>query len=290
MARSIQPNRVDIAHATNPGGYQRMIRGANREDINEAEELLLLAPDAVDSDGNVADWFAGLILGPGQPVPLVSPHAFNVYFNDFIKAADLDKTNDWVLSNENLATATGVITTDEQFGVVTIDAGATTDNHGGSLQLTGAGGAGEFVALTANKRIYFEARVKLNAATQIDALVGLGISDTTVLASAGTPSTTDFIGFIKDDGDTNWDFQSRKDSTETEETAIATASTSFVRLAMFIDGTTEAHCYVDGVFKKTISTNLPDNENLCITLAVTNGDGTTQQNIKCDYVYVVQER
>lgn len=210
------------------------------------------------------------------------------YENDFIQNSDYNNTNDWSLTE--VGTGTDALSDDADFGELILTTTAT-DNDYEQTQFTASGGAGEWVSLASNKRLFFEARVLLEDADVGDAFVGLCITDADIHDSgSGVPEASDYIGFAKDDGDAYWDFVSAMNSTETESTAVDTAADdTYATLGFSIDGTSEVHCWIDGVKGPPISTNLPTDEQLCITFIVQTGTTSTQY-MKIDYVRVYRER
>lgn len=139
--------------------------------------------------------------------------------------------------------------------------------------------------LAASKPLWFEAKVKFSDATQSDFLVGLAITDTSVITAV-----SDGVYFRKDDGDTNIDTVTEKDSTETENLAVGTlVDDTYVKLGMFCDGVSAVYFYIDGVLVATHTTNINDDEEMTITLAHQNGEAVAKV-MSVDYVKVVQVR
>lgn len=214
------------------------------------------------------------------------------YENDFIRYSDLDVTNEWTVTTVELGAgdATEVIRDDVDFGVARLLNDAA-DNDWDCIQFTAANGAGEWVSLEANKALFFETRVAVSDITQSDVFVGLCITDADISDSGtGVPEASDYIGFAKDDGDAYWDFVSAINSTETAQAAIATGvNATFITLGFYINGTASAVCYINGVKGPPISTNLPTDEQLCITFHVQNGEAVAK-SLDIDYIRVYRER
>jgi len=139
--------------------------------------------------------------------------------------------------------------------------------------------------------MFFKARFKVNDATQSDIVMGLQITDTSPLA------TTDGIFFQKDDGDANLDFHIEKDSTQTDNTAIATLSDdTFVDVAFHYDpkgnnGSGSFRIFVDDaiVAEQTTLTNVPDNEELTVSFGIQNG-AAAAKTMTLDFVMAAVER
>lgn len=162
--------------------------------------------------------------------------------------------------------------------VITCD---NNENDGAQIQL-----AGEMFKLGAENHLWFDARVKIgDEATQSDFAVILSTTDTTFIASA----TSDYVGFVKDDGDTNIDFVTAKNGTETEVAGVATANaTDWFLLGFKWDGSALTP-YVNGVALSSVKTNIPDDENLSPLLAYLNGAGSAAgDTFQIDLVRCVQ--
>jgi hypothetical protein len=162
----------------------------------------------------------------------------------------------------------------------------TTDNaDNDSVELQMLGEAWDLESLTAGKKIWFEARIKLSAATEVDALVGLCITDTDLI-----DGMSDGIYFHKDDGDTNWDFATEKNTTATEVAAAGTADTNWIKLGFYYDGAGTVTPYVNGAAGTASTTNIPEDEQLTVSICLQNGEGSATKTMYVDYVKVVQMR
>lgn len=294
-------------HARNHSDYHRGLRSAVRMDVGPNDETVLLAPDNQDP---VKFYYEILEGGQGQNIPIVSPHKYHKYFVDFDSLNDfsVDETGtvtDWLFTVEQEAVSLGAqdLITDTQFGVIrlTNDVG---DDDAVSLQRTGAAGAGEVIALTADKTIYFETRLSVSHATDQEWWAGLSTSDTGIADVAQLILSADYIGVGSDDDSADFHFSAAKNGpgtgadrsaragTTTNETigdGVLTVADTMVRIGIKIVGTTEAHCYLNGVFKSTITTNLPDDVNLCFTFALVNGSAAAR-TMDIDYILCLQER
>lgn len=210
---------------------------------------------------------------------LLPPTVGFAYVNDFVTWS----ADDWTATEVEAGTGNttiGII--DGEGGVLGIVCDAN-ENDGGQIQLKG-----EMFKLAATNRVWFDARVNIvHESTQSDFAVGLATTTTTAIASA----PNDYVMFVKDDGDTNIDFVSAKDGTETERAAVATASNdTWVLLGFKWDGSTLTP-YINGVAGTAISTNVPDNENMSPVLAYLNGAGSAENDtfaidwVRCVSIY-----
>lgn len=205
----------------------------------------------------------------GQPV---GPR-YHTYFEDF----DYYTAGDWTVTET--------------------DAGATqalADGDGGLLLVTNSASDDDLVSLQkkgesflfeSGKRLYFEARFKVSDATQSDVVVGLQITDTTPL------DVTDGVFFIKADGATTFSLLVEKNNTATTTSSVATlADDTFITLSFYYDGQSAIQYAVNGAVGGTsVTTNLPDDEALTVTLALQNGEAVAK-TMTVDYVFVAKER
>ena len=206
------------------------------------------------------------------------------YFDDFFS---LD--SNWTVTEDDAA-CTQVIQ-DEQFGVLLLTNKATTDDNGQQIQW-----ANEFAKPTTGKRLWFEARVNCNGgdATNLDFFIGLAATEDLTGVADNMPANG--IGFHKDDGDTNIDFSTSDDDTHIQQAAVATlANDTYIRLGFSFDGGATGSGvltpYVNGVAGTQITTmTYATMAEIAPIIMIRNGDGTTQQKIKIDYVQVISER
>ena len=204
-----------------------------------------------------------------QPMfmPYPSDQTFYGYFNDFMTYTATDWT---IIQATSSAGGALLITTND------------ADNDSEELQLKG-----EAFKLSTSKKAYFSARFKLSDATESDMLLGLTITDTTAI-----DGVSDGVFFKKDDGDTNLDFVVEKDSTETATAAVGTvADDTFITATFFIDPDRSKVYYSINNAEPTgvVNTNLPDNEELTVTIAVQAG-AAAAKSLTVDYVSAIVER
>lgn len=201
------------------------------------------------------------------------------YFNDFVNTADY-ASGDWTTTNAGS-------------GTIAVNTGAVAGAAGGMLVMTGGSADDALIAIqnkiecfkfVAGKKMMFQARFKLSDVTQSDMVIGLQVTDTTPLA------VVDGIFFRKDDGDAYLDFVACKNSTETQKTAVATlVNDTFVKVGFYYDGT-ELAIYIDDVAVGDCAlTNVVDDEELCISFAVQNGEAVSKV-MTLDYVRAIVER
>ena len=205
----------------------------------------------------------------GQPAATL----YHTYFEDF----DYYTAADWTVT-ETQAGATQALT-DGDGGLLLIT-NTAADNDLVSLQKVG-----ESFRFASGKPLFFEARFKVSDATQSDVVIGLQITDTTPL------DVTDGVFFIKADGAATVDFFVEKNNTATTASAVATmANDTFIRLGFYYDGISAVQYFVNGsIAGSSVTTNLPDDEDMTITIAIQNGEAVAK-TMTVDYVYVAKER
>lgn len=242
----------------------------------------------------MATHFKGPILGRDEPqkpngwrsnLPIGSDPDYVVFFNDFIKGDDFVAA-DWVIFTTEAGggAATEALGPQEVGGALVI----TNDNFDNDLdslqQADGAGAVGEYWQLSAGKRLWFNMKVKVTDADQQDNFYGLCITDTTPLAA------TDRIGFQTTDASASIDVLCEKDSTETlTASGVDGVDATYNDLKFYWDGISRVYYYVDNALVATHSTNIPDDEQLALTIHHQNGEAAANV-CTIDYIHIVMER
>jgi hypothetical protein len=133
--------------------------------------------------------------------------------------------------------------------------------------------------------LWFEARFKVSDATQSDVVMGLQITDATPL------DVTDGVFFIKADGAATVDLLVEKNNTATTTSSVATmADDTFITLGFFYDGVSTIYYFVNGALGgSSVTTNLPDDEDMTISFAIQNGEAVAK-TMTVDYINVAKER
>lgn len=216
--------------------------------------------------------------GPLRNLPIMAPTKVHEFFDDFLSFT----AGDW------------------QITTVEAGAGSATEAAGdarfGQLVLTNDNADDDsdflffpqetFLLDTGGKQAWFESRMKVSDATQCDFVMGLGLNDTTPLA------TTDAIYFRKNDGDASLDIVLVKNTVETEESAVATLSDdTFVVIGWYYNGVDAVEVFVDGVKVATMTdlTNFPDDTEIAPIFGIQNGEAASKV-MTIDYIYAAVER
>lgn len=219
--------------------------------------------------GGVTNVFSYLTLG-GYLGP--DPSAAHQFFNDF----DVWTAGDWTIT-ETDAGATQAIT-NEDGGVLLITNTAADDD------LVGIQNKGETFKFASGKQLWFKARFKVSDATQSDFVMGLQITDTTPLA------VTDGVYFLKSDGAATCSLKVVKDSTATTTTAATIVTDTYVVLGFVYNGIDRIDIYVnEDRVASSVTTNLPDDEELTISFALQNGEAVAK-TMSVDYIFVAKQR
>ncbi len=211
----------------------------------------------------------------------MDPGTAFTFFDDFYEF-QINNANHlgWISTETEGGAGDAAITIDDAAGGVLKIVNDGADNDSVELQYHA-----ELFKMATGKPCWFETRVKISDATQSDFAVGLVATDTTVI-----DGTDDGVYFKKDDGDANIDFVTTKNGTGTAtDTTVDAADNTWVKLGFFFDGASTVYGYVNGVLKVTHTTNICDDEELTVTLAVQNGEAAAK-TFYVDYVKAVQVR
>ena len=205
------------------------------------------------------------------------PTKWITYFNDFTEYV----AGDWTITTTEAGSgaATEALASTSAGGLLLV----TNDDADNDLDFFNL--KTEAFKFVAGKKTFFKARFAVSDATQSDFVMGLQITDTTILA------VSDGVYFMKDDGDASLDFHVEKDGSDTTASAIATVSDATMLVAGFYyDGKSAIEYYVDDVKLGTsVTTNLPDDEELAVSFGIQNG-AAAAKTMTVDYIFVSQER
>lgn len=214
-------------------------------------------------------------------VDAIGPDVIKV-LDDFaygpVNAEASDRMTVTVVEGGAAESRAAVVTTDGgEGGILRLTADAN-ENDGVNLQLASAA-----FRLSAGVLCHFHARIRLSEIEQSDFFVGLAVTDTDILGGV-----TDRIGFQKLDGETAIKALLEKDSTETLTAALATATTGWVDLEFFYDGTL-VEFFINGAsVAKPAVTNLPNNEALRPSVHFLSGAAGGSKTLDLDFLRVIQ--
>lgn len=223
--------------------------------------------------------------GPTGAYGLPDPTKYHTWFDDF----DNFESDQWVITTVDGGTDGNevIAVNDGDNGILTITTN-DADDDAENIQWSGddASTVTETWLVESGKPMWFKARFQLSDATQSDMVIGLCVTDTDVVGGV-----VDGVYFKKDDGDTNLDFVVTKDSTPTTASAIATlADATYATVAFYFNGIDNIELWVDDVrVGSAASTNIPDNEELAVTMAIQAGEAAAKTML-VDYIYVSKQR
>lgn len=187
------------------------------------------------------------------------------YLTQFVNLPTDDTTGDpteWTATvvEVGAGTSTAVLDTVAGGGLLMTTAG--NEDDGIQLQLKG-----EAFQLAANDYVYFGTRIKLSSATESDLLVGLAITDTSLLTAV-----TDAIYFECLDSVTDTFTVTEINNTETTSAAsVGTMDTSYHTYEFFCNGISGVYFYLDGALVATHTANIPTDEVLTPSIAFLTG-------------------
>ncbi|MFW9927778.1 MAG: hypothetical protein ACFFD1_00115 [Candidatus Thorarchaeota archaeon] len=230
--------------------------------------------------------FSALAAGdPLADLDFGNPRKWATFMDDFV-AYDLGQAagNPYTFTQTNCTDSIAGPT-----GVVVLTLGGA-DNDSGQLQLT----TGPFQ--TNSKRLFFEAKVKLELASggtiaANEMVIGLASLQTTTnfMAADGLSMTADdFLGFRKFDGDAALDAIMREnDSESTDDSVWTPVDDTFATLSIYYTGS-EARFYVDNVLKATITGS--DTVSVVAPVLYIKAGEAKANVLHCDYILVAAER
>jgi hypothetical protein len=197
---------------------------------------------------------------------------YALFFEDFHIATAAE----WTVTK--IGTGTNVIT--PGVGGQLLITNSAADNDAVQYQLIN-----ETFKYVAGKKLSFKARFKVLEVIEMDLLIGLAITDTTV------HDATDGIWIKSDDGDALLDFQVVKNSTASSLTGFATAvADTWCVVEFYYDGGSDIDVSFNGVRAGSLPlTNAPDDEDLTVTFSIRNGQAVANI-LTVDYILVQEQR
>ena len=235
-------------------------------------------PVMYSGGGTKNAWFQNLPIG-------LNPDYITM-MDDFT-GIDIDDTDDWTKSVLNSGTLT--LLADHVGGWAKSTGDGSTDNSGGAIQ------GNEIFMAEASKNIFFEAKVAVADADDMDMFVGLAENGT---FATGVPFTANNqIGFLLVEGAADIYANCDSGGTETKtDTGVDFADgaesssniTNSRTLGFIIRGTGQVEFYVDRDKKVTTTANIPTSALTPWFCAIS---GTTTADAAwCDYITVCGQR
>jgi len=199
----------------------------------------------------------------------------------FQNAYNVNTTSVW--KETNSGAGTGLTVQDERGGVAKFTNNAANDSYYFYESLY------EIARLSDDKRCIFRGRFKIADVDQADVFFGLC---SRLAAGNLFDNRVDAIGFYLAAGSASLAAEARKDSTATAETGIVTVSDdTWVYVHLNVDGIDRVSLFVTiGIQTtvKTISTNLPDDEEMCFAFGCRNGQAEANA-MSVGFSFVLQD-
>lgn len=228
--------------------------------------------------GGEREWYGNLPIGENEVC---------AYNNDFLRGADYAAA-DWVITSTEAGGSSNssiALSQAADCGQLIITPGIGDDDSE-NLQQSNDGGTNvqEPWRLDSGKKVWLEVNVALTDVEAQEVFIGLAISDTTPLVS------TDRVGFQINDGGGSILCKTEKDSSETStDSAVDAVNATEIKLGLRWDGVSKVDFFVDRKKVATHTEDVPDDENLSITIMTKNGDASANP-LTVDYIYCAQER
>jgi hypothetical protein len=180
--------------------------------------------------------------------------------------------------------ATVAATADADGGSVSLTSTATTDADGGSIQ-----SIQEIWSMSSGKQLWMKCKVQFHDADDNDGWVGF--SDAFATNPEAVLADDDMCGFLLVEGDATLQCKCEKNGAETKVSSqVDLVDATDVELALHYDGAGTVKFFMDGTKVATITTNIPDDEQLAFGFMSVSGSTSGTFVSKMDYVWICQER
>lgn len=210
--------------------------------------------------------------------PILAPPKCQVYMADFNVASEIEST-DWTYTSSSADAAVSIYSEDGGWGKW-----ATASATAATLYTQHATETWKFET---GKKVWFETTLDISDVDNTSWVVGLGLTDTSPLATSSNVAW-------QCDGDGALDFIVTSGAVATSARAVATLtdSTDF-KVGFYYDGASAMSYYYNDVKQGTLditSTNLPFGDELAVTVGVLNGTTSAIAVLMSDYLCVIKER
>lgn len=219
---------------------------------------------------------------PLSQMPMLDPTRLITWFDDF---HDYDAAQ-WVITTVEAGASSATEAVGNAVGGVLVITNDTNDTDADYLQWSGVTGSGaaETFKFVAGKKLWFKARWKISDVTDTAVVMGLQITDTAPI------DVTDGVFFYKADTAAALTLEVEKNDTATSTTVGTMVNDTYVVTSFYYDGKSEVQVFLDDVKVGTsVTTNLPDDEELTISFGILNGSAAGHV-LSIDYIFVAQER
>jgi hypothetical protein len=177
------------------------------------------------------------------------------YIEDFTNFPVDDTTGDplaWTTTVVEAGSGTTTFASTDASGGKAIITTAGNEDDGGNYQLNG-----ESFETTSDQDLYFGTKLAINDADQTDIIIGLAVTDTTLLGGL-----SDGIYFESVDGSASISTVTEASSTETQNDSAGTfVDATEIELEFYYDGTAgNVEFYIDGTLVNTHTANIPSTQ------------------------------
>ena len=243
---------------------------------------------AITADGGIQP---AIVWGPRGGNDMLSALGDSCeFFDDFFSYDPTATVGDYVDTSDGTP---AVDVGDAVNGVLSIASGATDENE------TYISSMHEIFKFLTDKRMFFEARVKLTEADTDKANIIIGLSDaigadTLQDAGAGPAASYDGACFFKVDGGTVWQFESSNAGSQDSEADVGDFDdATWTKLGFFYDYndgvTANITPFVNGVAGTTVTLTIAGLAEMHLLMGVKAGSGNAE-TLLVDYIHVAVER
>ncbi len=207
-----------------------------------------------------------------------------LYENDFLDSDNLVTTEGWTVTQVNSGTISLLAA---EGGVLHVDsAGNNASDDGVSAQLLNC----RFLP-KAGRKIAFEARVKMNDATD-QYFIGLCATDTTLIASGVLDDASDKVGFYHEAASTDNKIScvtARTTADDKTADVAANVDATYMTVGFVIDGITTVDFYVNGALVESgaLTANVP-NAAMCLSVCAQIEATGADAEMDVDWVRIAQ--
>lgn len=154
---------------------------------------------------------------------------------------------------------------------------------------------GESFKFTSGKKMWFEARLRVDEANTDDANVMVGVSDSAgadmIKDTGGGPADSyDGAVFFKVDGGDKWQFETSNAATQVTNATLGDyTDDTFAKVGFYFDGGTTITPYFNGTAGTAHTISLTGLEEMHLFFGVKTGS-TNEEAVEIDYIKCIQER
>jgi hypothetical protein len=215
-------------------------------------------------------------------LPFLDPTKYITWFDDF---HDYD-ANQWLITTVEAGAGDASEAVGNLDGGVLVITNDANDTDADYLQWSGvsSSAATETFKFTVGKKLWFKARWKISAVTDLAVVMGLQITDTAPI------DVTDGVFFSKADLSTTLNLLVEKNNTATTTAVGTMVADTYVVTSFYYNGKNAIEVFLNDVKVGTSAvTNLPDDEELTISFGMLNGAAVAHV-LSIDYIFVTEER